>query len=49
MSAIAARAPRDLGAEPGLGALAASTDRRFLQTRTDRDGTDGFFVAALGS
>ncbi|HEX2388066.1 MAG TPA: transcription antitermination factor NusB [Solirubrobacterales bacterium] len=40
---------RDLGAEPGLGALAASTDRRLVQTRNDRDGTDGFFVAALGS
>ena len=40
---------RDLGAEPGLGALAASTDRRCVQTRNDRDGTDGFFVAALSA
>jgi 16S rRNA (cytosine967-C5)-methyltransferase len=35
----------DLGAShPGL---AAPRDRRFLQTRPDRDRTDGFFVARL--
>jgi 16S rRNA (cytosine967-C5)-methyltransferase len=33
----------DLGAlEPGL---ASERDRRFLQVRPDRDGTDGFFIA----
>ncbi len=37
----------DLGAVSGLGALAAPGDGRFLQTRNDRDRTDGFFVAAL--
>ncbi|HET6831732.1 MAG TPA: RsmB/NOP family class I SAM-dependent RNA methyltransferase [Solirubrobacterales bacterium] len=37
----------DLGADPALAPLAAPTDSRFLQTRNDRDGTDGFFVAAL--
>lgn len=36
-----------LGAEPSLAPLAAPGDRRFLQTRNDRDRTDGFFVAAL--
>ncbi len=35
----------DLGAEhPGL---ASPHDPRFLQTRPDRDGTDGFFIARL--
>jgi 16S rRNA (cytosine967-C5)-methyltransferase len=28
-------------------ALASGRDRRFLQTRPDRDGTDGFFIARL--
>lgn len=37
----------DLGADPARAPLALPADRRFLQTRSDRDGTDGFFVAAL--
>lgn len=35
----------DLGAR--FGALASPHDRRFLQTRPDRDRSDGFFVASL--
>ena len=35
----------DLGAR--LPALASPHERRCLQTRPDRDGTDGFFIAAL--
>lgn len=35
----------DLGVR--FGELASAHDRRFLQTRPDRDRTDGFFVAAL--
>ncbi|MFN8114350.1 MAG: RsmB/NOP family class I SAM-dependent RNA methyltransferase [Solirubrobacterales bacterium] len=38
---------RSLGEEPALEPLAAPSDPRFLQTRNDRDRTDGFFVAAL--
>ena len=34
-----------LGVE--FGALASARDPRFLQTRPDRDGTDGFFIARL--
>jgi 16S rRNA (cytosine967-C5)-methyltransferase len=46
--ATAAPAPiADLGSDPALAALAAPSDRRFLQTRSDRDRTDGFFIAAL--
>jgi 16S rRNA (cytosine967-C5)-methyltransferase len=37
----------DLGADPALAPLASPADNRFLQTRNDRDRTDGFFVAAL--
>ncbi|MEZ5156018.1 MAG: RsmB/NOP family class I SAM-dependent RNA methyltransferase [Solirubrobacterales bacterium] len=37
----------DLGAEPGLQRLAAAAEPRCLQTRNDRDGTDGFFIARL--
>ncbi|MCL4286199.1 MAG: RsmB/NOP family class I SAM-dependent RNA methyltransferase [Thermoleophilia bacterium] len=47
---VAAAAPArivDLGADPARASLALPADRRFLQTRSDRDGTDGFFVAAL--
>ncbi len=39
-----------LGADPlgrEFGAVASSRDPRFLQTRPDRDGTDGFFIARL--
>jgi 16S rRNA (cytosine967-C5)-methyltransferase len=35
----------DLGTEHP--ALASARDRRFLQTRPDRDGTAGFFIARL--
>jgi 16S rRNA (cytosine967-C5)-methyltransferase len=35
----------DLGASSP--ALADPADSRFLQTRPDRDGTDGFFIARL--
>lgn len=48
--AVAAVAPArivDLGADPARAPLALPADRRFLQTRSDRDGTDGFFIAAL--
>lgn len=37
----------DLGARHP--ALRSTLDARFLQTRTDRDGTDGFFIVALRS
>jgi 16S rRNA C967 or C1407 C5-methylase (RsmB/RsmF family) len=37
----------DLGADPERAPLAAPGDGRFLQTRYDRDRTDGFFIAAL--
>jgi 16S rRNA (cytosine967-C5)-methyltransferase len=37
--------PEDLGAVHGR--LASGRDSRFLQTRPDRDGTDGFFIARL--
>jgi 16S rRNA (cytosine967-C5)-methyltransferase len=46
-----------LGAQPTLAAddlgarypgLASAVDRRFLQTRPDRDATAGFFIARLG-
>ena len=37
----------DLAADPALAPLAAPGERRCLQTRNDRDRTDGFFVAAL--
>ncbi len=47
MAATAGAGVRDLGAEPRLAPLSAAGDSRFLQTRNDRDGTDGFFVAAL--
>ena len=40
-------APADLGGR--FAGLASTHDRRFLQTRPDRDRTDGFFVAALQS
>ncbi len=36
----------DLSAASGMAGLAAA-DPRFLQTRNDRDGTDGFFIARL--
>jgi 16S rRNA (cytosine967-C5)-methyltransferase len=35
----------DLAADPALAPLAAPGDRRCLQTRGDRDSTDGFFIA----
>jgi 16S rRNA (cytosine967-C5)-methyltransferase len=39
--------PEDLGAAyPGL---ASAADSRFLQTRPDRDATDGFFIARFKS
>jgi 16S rRNA (cytosine967-C5)-methyltransferase len=41
--------PEDLTADPGLAGLAASTGSPYLQTRTDRDRTDGFFIARLRS
>ena len=47
VAATAGAGVRDLGAEPRLAPLSAAGDSRFLQTRNDRDGTDGFFVAAL--
>jgi 16S rRNA (cytosine967-C5)-methyltransferase len=37
----------DLAADPALAPLTAPGDRRCLQTRNDRDRTDGFFVAAM--
>lgn len=37
----------DLSADPANAPLALPGDRRYLQTRTDRDRTDGFFVARL--
>jgi 16S rRNA (cytosine967-C5)-methyltransferase len=45
--AAAGASVRDLAADPALASLASPHDRRFLQTRNDRDGTDGFFIAAL--
>jgi 16S rRNA (cytosine967-C5)-methyltransferase len=40
--------PDDLTqAMPSVASLAAATDGRFLQTRIDRDRTDGFFIARL--
>jgi len=36
-----------LDGDPDLAPLASPHDRRFLQTRNDRDRTDGFFIAAL--
>ena len=39
--------PDDLAADPANATLAYPGDRRYLQTRTDRDRTDGFFVARL--
>ena len=39
--------PDDLAADPANAPLAHPGDRRYLQTRTDRDRTDGFFVARL--
>lgn len=40
--------PDDLGAAiASVAPLVAETDARFLQTRIDRDGTDGFFIARL--
>jgi 16S rRNA (cytosine967-C5)-methyltransferase len=47
VAASAGAGLRSLGGEPGYEALAAPGDPRFLQTRNDRDRTDGFFVAAL--
>ena len=41
----AGAAVEDLGA--GHEELASPHDHRFLQTRPDRDRTDGFFIAAL--
>ncbi len=48
--AVAASAgldPVDLGADPTRGPIAAATDGRYLQTRNDRDRTDGFFIASF--
>jgi len=54
--AVVASVLQGPGAELGLRAdglgerypdLASSRDRRFLQVRPDRDGTDGFFIARL--
>ncbi|MEZ5075163.1 MAG: RsmB/NOP family class I SAM-dependent RNA methyltransferase [Solirubrobacterales bacterium] len=47
VAAAAGTRARDLGADPALAPLASLHDHRFLQTRNDRDGTDGFFIAAL--
>ncbi len=47
VAAVASASPIDLGADPSLAPLASRRDSRFLQTRNDRDGTDGFFIAAL--
>ncbi|MBA2523568.1 MAG: rRNA cytosine-C5-methyltransferase, partial [Solirubrobacterales bacterium] len=43
--ASAAAEIADLGSR--FPALASGHDGRFLQTRADRDGTDGFFIASL--
>jgi 16S rRNA (cytosine967-C5)-methyltransferase len=45
----AADAPQldDLGAAAGLEELRSTHDPRFLQTRADRDRTDGFFIARI--
>ena len=44
-AAVEGPEPDDLGATPGLEALRSIHDPRFLQTRADRDRTDGFFIA----
>ena len=45
--AAAGSDPADLAADPAIAPLAAPGERRCLQTRNDRDRTDGFFVASL--
>jgi 16S rRNA (cytosine967-C5)-methyltransferase len=48
IAAAGAGEPDDLGAAGGgLERLRSTHDPRCLQTRTDRDGTDGFFIARL--
>jgi 16S rRNA (cytosine967-C5)-methyltransferase len=39
--------PDDLAADPANATLASPGEPTCLQTRTDRDRTDGFFVARL--